>query len=220
MLRAAAKGGQGMSTGFFVTGTDTEVGKTYSTVKLIRAWQAEGKQVAAMKPVASGCEIAADGQWVNDDVVRLIQATGQTDIDLMNPYRFLPPIAPHIAARAADVDIDPARIARNYRELADGYDRVVVEGAGGWLAPLSDTLFMADLARVLGLPVILVVGMKLGCINHALLTARAIQDSGLEFAGWVANRVVPDMSAYADNLATLKRHLAAPMLLELPYCPA
>jgi len=209
-----------MSTGFFVTGTDTEVGKTYSTVKLIRAWQAEGKQVAAMKPVASGCEIAADGQWVNDDVVRLIQATGQTDIDLMNPYRFLPPIAPHIAARAADVDIDPARIARNYRELADGYDRVVVEGAGGWLAPLSDTLFMADLARVLGLPVILVVGMKLGCINHALLTARAIQDSGLEFAGWVANRVVPDMSAYADNLATLKRHLAAPMLLELPYCPA
>lgn len=209
-----------MVQGYFVTGTDTEVGKTYSTVKLIRRWQAEGLRVAAMKPVASGCEIAPDGRWINEDVARLTAATGQTDLDLMNPYRFLPPIAPHIAARAAGVEIELARIARQYRQLAEGHDRVVVEGAGGWLAPLSDTLFMADLARELALPVILVVGMKLGCINHALLTAREIRAQGLELAGWVANRVVPDMSAYADNLATLVRHLEAPMLLELPHCPA
>ena len=164
-----------MVQGYFVTGTDTEVGKTYSTVKLIRRWQAEGLRVAAMKPVASGCEIAPDGRWINEDVARLTAATGQTDLDLMNPYRFLPPIAPHIAARAAGVEIELARIARQYRQLAEGHDRVVVEGAGGWLAPLSDTLFMADLARELALPVILVVGMKLGCINHALLTAREIR---------------------------------------------
>ena len=209
-----------MVQGYFVTGTDTEVGKTYSTVKLIRRWQAEGLRVAAMKPVASGCEIAPYGRSINEDVARLTAATGQTDLDLMNPYRFLPPIAPHIAARAAGVEIELARIARQYRQLAEGHDRVVVEGAGGWLAPLSDTLFMADLARELALPVILVVGMKLGCINHALLTAREIRAQGLELAGWVANRVVPDMSAYADNLATLVRHLEAPMLLELPHCPA
>lgn len=208
-----------MRQGYFVTGTDTEVGKTYSTVKLIRHWQAEGKRVAAMKPVASGCEVAPDGRWVNEDVVRLTAATGQTDIDLMNPYRFLPPIAPHIAARQAGVEIDLARIARQYRQLAESHDLVVVEGAGGWLAPLSDTLFMADLAQALDVPVILVVGMKLGGINHALLTAQAIRARGLELAGWVANRVVPEMSAYAENLATLQRHLPAPMLLELPYCP-
>jgi len=206
--------------GYFVTGTDTEVGKTYSTVKLIERWQAAGLRVAAMKPVASGCEIAADGSWVNEDVARLTAATGQTDIDLMNPYRFLPPVSPHIAARAAGVDIDLDRIAQHYRQLTAGHDLVVVEGAGGWLAPLGPDCFMEDLARTLHLPVILVVGMKLGCINHALLTARAIRASGLELAGWVANRVVPDMSAYADNLDTLKRHLDASMLLELPYCPA
>ena len=208
-----------MAPGYFVTGTDTEVGKTYSSVKLIEHWQTQGKSVVAMKPVASGCEIDAAGVWRNDDVTRLSRATGQQDLDLMNPYRFLPAIAPHIAARQAGVEIDLGRIVTNFRQLGMGQDVVLVEGAGGWLAPLTDHLFMEDLARALGLPVILVVGMRLGCINHALLSARAIAASGLELAGWVANRVVPEFTAYEENLDTLCSHLSAPLLLELPHCP-
>jgi dethiobiotin synthetase len=209
-----------MTQGFFITGTDTEVGKTYSTVKLIEQWREQGNKVVAMKPVASGCEVDERGVWHNDDVTRLSRATGQTDLDLMNPYRFLPPVSPHIAAREAGVVIDFATIVDHYRRLAHEGDIVAVEGAGGWFAPLTDRLFMADLARALDLPVILVVGMRLGCINHALLTARAITGSGLTLAGWVANRVVPHMSAYAENLQTLRDHMPAPLLMELPYLPA
>jgi len=208
-----------MAKGFFVTGTDTEVGKTYSTVKLIEHWQSEGKSVAAMKPVASGCEIDAAGVWRNEDVTRLSHATGQTDLNLMNPYRFLPAIAPHIAAQQAGVVIDLATIVQHYQLLQEGRDVVVVEGAGGWFAPLSDTLFMQDLGLALNLPVILVVGMRLGCINHALLTAQAIAASGLQLAGWVANSVTPELVAYSENLETLRAHLQAPLLLELPYRP-
>ncbi|KMJ52242.1 dethiobiotin synthetase [Vogesella sp. EB] len=205
-----------MAQGYFITGTDTEIGKTHSAVKLIRHWQAQGRRVLAMKPVASGCDILPDGSWHNDDVARLVAATGQTDLALMNPYRFLPPVSPHIAARAAGVTIDPALIVAHYQRLAADADVVLVEGAGGWLAPLSDTLDMQGLAQALGLPVILVVGMKLGCINHALLTAQAIRASGCTLAGWVANRVVPAQLAYEDNLATLVRALGEP-LLSLPY---
>jgi dethiobiotin synthetase len=206
-----------MAQGYFITGTDTEIGKTHSAVKLIERWRRDGKRVAAMKPVASGCEILPDGRWHNDDVERLVAATGQTDRDLMNPYRFLPPVSPHIAAREAGVTISLDTISAHYRKLAEGADVVLVEGAGGWLAPLTDTLFMADLAQDLALPVILVVGMRLGCINHALLSARAIQASGLTLAGWVANRVDPAMLTYADVLSTLRRNIEAPLLLELPY---
>ncbi|WP_434632328.1 dethiobiotin synthase [Chromobacterium sp. CV08] len=208
-----------MSQGYFITGTDTEIGKTHSAVELIRLYRGQGKTVLAMKPVASGCEILPDGRWLNDDVARLVAATGQTDLDLMNPYRFLPPVSPHIAAREAGVEIELARIGEHYHRLSAQADIVLVEGAGGWLAPLSDTLFMADLAQSLALPVILVVGMRLGCINHALLSARAIADSGLELAGWVANCAQPPQAAYAENLATLRRHIPAPLLLELPYRP-
>ncbi|WP_024304381.1 dethiobiotin synthase [Pseudogulbenkiania sp. MAI-1] len=203
--------------GYFVTGTDTDIGKTHAAVKLIRLWQGEGKRVLAMKPVASGCEVLPDGRWRNSDVERLVAATGQTDLELMNPYRFLPPISPHIAARQAGVDISLDVIGERYRRLAEEADVVLVEGAGGWLAPLTDTLFMQDLAQALRLPVILVVGMRLGCINHALLTVRAIAAAGLPLAGWVANRVVPEQAAYAENLATLTEHIAAPLLLEIPY---
>ncbi|MDC7705353.1 dethiobiotin synthase [Vogesella indigofera] len=205
-----------MAQGYFITGTDTEIGKTHSAVKLIRHWQAQGRCVLAMKPVASGCDILPDGSWHNDDVARLVAATGQTDLALMNPYRFLPPVSPHIAARDAGVTIDPALIVAHYQSLAADADVVLVEGAGGWLAPLSDTLDMQGLAQVLQLPVILVVGMKLGCINHALLTAQAIRASGCTLAGWVANRVVPAQLAFEDNLATLTRALGEP-LLSLPY---
>ncbi|KUM03859.1 dethiobiotin synthase [Chromobacterium subtsugae] len=208
-----------MSQGYFITGTDTEIGKTHSAVELIRHYRGQGRSVLAMKPVASGCEILPDGRWHNDDVARLTAATGQTDLELMNPYRFLPPVSPHIAARQAGVEIDLARIRQHYEQLAAQADIVLVEGAGGWLAPLTDALFMEDLARDLALPVILVVGMRLGCINHALLTARAIQGSGLALAGWVANCPQPRQAAYDENLETLKRHIPAPMLLEIPYQP-
>ncbi|BAK78594.1 dethiobiotin synthase [Pseudogulbenkiania sp. NH8B] len=203
--------------GYFVTGTDTDIGKTHAAVKLIERWRAEGQRVLAMKPVASGCEVLPDGRWSNSDVERLVAATGQTDLDLMNPYRFLPPISPHIAARQAGVDISLEVIGAHYRRLAESADVVLVEGAGGWLAPLTERLFMKDLAQVLRLPVILVVGMRLGCINHALLTVRAIEAAGLPLAGWVANRVVPEQAAYAENLATLQAYIAAPLLLEIPY---
>nr|WP_294865574.1 dethiobiotin synthase [uncultured Pseudogulbenkiania sp.] len=203
--------------GYFVTGTDTDIGKTHAAVKLIERWRAEGQRVLAMKPVASGCEVLPDGRWSNSDVERLVAATGQTDLELMNPYRFLPPISPHIAARQAGVDISLEVIGAHYRRLAESADVVLVEGAGGWLAPLTERLFMKDLAQVLRLPVILVVGMRLGCINHALLTVRAIEAAGLPLAGWVANRVVPEQAAYAENLATLQAYIAAPLLLEIPY---
>lgn len=203
--------------GYFVTGTDTDIGKTHAAVKLIERWRAEGQRVLAMKPVASGCEVLPDGRWSNSDVERLVAATGQTDLELMNPYRFLPPISPHIAARQAGVDISLEVIGAHYQRLAESADVVLVEGAGGWLAPLTERLFMKDLAQVLRLPVILVVGMRLGCINHALLTVRAIEAAGLPLAGWVANRVVPEQAAYAENLATLQAYIAAPLLLEIPY---
>ncbi|MFC3531591.1 dethiobiotin synthase [Vogesella facilis] len=205
-----------MAQGYFITGTDTEIGKTHSAVKLVRHLQAQGKRVLAMKPVASGCELQPDGSLLNDDVARLVAATGQTDLDLMNPYRFQPPVSPHIAAREAGVEIELALIAEHYQRLAADAEVVLVEGAGGWLAPLSDRYRMQELAQRLQLPVILVVGMRLGCINHALLTAQAIQAAGCQLAGWIANRVVPNQLAYADNLATLKQYLGEPML-ELPY---
>lgn len=205
--------------GYFITGTDTEIGKTHSSVKLIKLWQSQGKKVLAMKPVASGCEVLDDGRWVNDDVQRLIAATGQDDNDTMNPYRFLPPISPHIAARQADVEISLSRIGKSFHQLEAVADCVIVEAAGGWFAPLSDELFMEDMARYLDLPVILVVGMRLGCINHAVLTAKAIEASGLTLAGWVANQIVPAQLAYQENLQTLRRHIRAPLLMEIPYQP-
>ncbi len=206
-----------MTQGFFLTGTDTDVGKTYAAVRLIRRWQAEGRRVAAMKPVASGSVRRPDGGLDNGDVSALMQATGQTDRALMNPYCFEPPVSPHLAAREAGVSIDLLRIVQQYRELATGCDTVLVEGAGGWLAPLTDEHDVAALAGALGLPVILVVGMRLGCVSHARLTAAAILASGCRLAGWVANAIDPDMARYADNLACLTERLPAPLLLEIPH---
>ena len=208
------------ASGYFISGTDTDVGKTYTTVKLLRQWQAEGLSVAAMKPVASGCVLTAEGELINDDVQRLVAVTGQTDLALMSPYRFQPPISPHLAARQAGVVVSIERIVNNCQQLRAQVQRVAVEGAGGWLAPLSDSLSMEDLACALGLPVILVVGVRLGCISHALLSARAIRAAGLPLAGWVANCLDPGMLVLEDNLVTLRQQLEAPCLLTLPYAPA
>ncbi len=196
-----------MARGYFVTGTDTGVGKTTVAVALIHALQQRGLRVAAMKPVAAGCT-STDGQLINDDVVALSAAANvKADPAMVNPYAFVPAIAPHIAAAQAGVEIELDKITSAYVALSQVADVVVVEGVGGFRVPLNEHLDTADLAQALGLPVILVVGMRLGCLNHALLTAEVIQSRGLKLAGWVANVLTADMSALAENLVALQRRL-------------
>jgi dethiobiotin synthetase len=202
--------------GFFVTGTDTGVGKTSIAVALLRALVEAGVRSAGMKPVASGCELR-DGALVNEDALALI-AAGNLPVayEDVNPYAFAPAIAPHVAARQAGVIIDRARIRASYLRLAARADCVVVEGAGGWLVPVGPNATLADVALDLALPVILVVGMRLGCINHALLTAQAIAASGLTLAGWVANDPGPVMPERAASLAAIAERVAAPRLADVP----
>ncbi len=195
--------------GLFVTGTDSGVGKTRVTVALIHALRARGLRVAGMKPVSAG---QAPGQ-VNDDVAALLQAANvAAELDDVNPYAFMEPIAPHIAAHEAGVRIDLARIAGACARLAARADWVVVEGAGGWRVPLNASEDMADLARTLGLPVVMVVGMRLGCLNHALLTAESIIRSGVPWAGWIGNVIDPGMAQLAANLEALRARLPGPCL--------
>ena len=202
---------------YFVTGTDTGVGKTLVACGLLHALARQGGKVSGFKPVAAGCE--ADGR--NEDVDRLL-AAGNVPLarELVNPCCFTPPIAPHIAAAQAGARIALAPIVSAYRTLAGQVDNVVVEGAGGFLVPLNESETLADLADALALPVILVVGMRLGCLNHALLTAEAIAARGLTLAGWVANRVEPAMPVAEENLETLRTRLAAPLLGVVPYLAA
>lgn len=205
--------------GFFVVGTDTGVGKTRVAAALLRACGRLGYRCVGMKPVAAGAEFQ-NGAWVNEDVALLRAAAGvDAPMEWVNPYLFREAIAPHIAAEHKGVAIDLPRIRQAFEGLAEMADLVVVEGAGGLLVPLSDSKDMADLAVALELPLVLVVGMRLGCLNHALLTWEAIRGRGLRLAGWVANRVVPAMDAYEENLAALARRLPAPLLAELPHSP-
>ena len=195
--------------GLVVTGTDTGVGKTRVAVALIHALRAQGLRVAVMKPVAAG---HAPGE-LNEDVAALLQATHATaDLCDVNPYAFAEPVAPHIAAQLAGVRIELDVIAAAYFRLAAAADVVVVEGAGGWRVPLNEHDDMADLAQRLGLPVVLVVGLRLGCLNHALLTAESIAHRQLPWAGWVGNHVDPAMACQAENVATLHARLSGPCL--------
>jgi len=205
--------------GFFVVGTDTGVGKTRVAAALLRAYGRLGYRCVGMKPVAAGAELR-DGAWVNEDVA-LLRAAANVDApaDQINPYLFREAIAPHIAAEHKGVAIELPRIRAAYADLSARAEVVVVEGAGGLLVPLSDSRDMGDLAVALGLPLVLVVGMRLGCLNHALLTWEAIHARGLWLAGWVANRLDPAMVAYEENLAALVRRLPAPLLAELPHQP-
>ncbi|HEY3858211.1 MAG TPA: dethiobiotin synthase [Gammaproteobacteria bacterium] len=205
--------------GFFVTGTDTGIGKTRVSAGLLKAMAKAGLQCAGMKPVASGAEQTADGLRNEDALALMAAASVQNPYAVVNPYCFAPPVAPHLAAREAQVQISLDPILTAYAELCLGSDAVVVEGVGGWQVPLSETLELPDLARELELPVLLVVGMRLGCLNHALLTARAIRADGLELAGWVANAVDPEFLRPEANLATLSAALDAPLLGQLAYIP-
>ncbi|HOY70785.1 MAG TPA: dethiobiotin synthase [Methylotenera sp.] len=198
---------------YFIIGTDTHVGKTYIASALIRHFVAAGFKTIGMKPIASGCYTDAHGQQINDDVQALKAASNvQTVHNLINPYAFAPAIAPHIAAQQAGVNIQLNVIKEAYQQLSQLAEVVIVEGAGGFLVPLNDTQRLADLAVQLQLPVILVVGIRLGCINHALLTVDAIQARGLTLAGWVANQIEPDMPMFAENLDSLKQRISAPCL--------
>lgn len=197
---------------FFITGTDTEIGKTTISLGLITALKNTGHKVSAIKPVASGSTLV-NGALRNDDALKLIDASNtQLDYDKVNPYCFEPPIAPHIAAQQTNTEINIETICKLAEEHKAQSDYCIVEGVGGWQVPLNDNETVEDLAKVLQLPVILVVGIRLGCINHALLTVQAIQDSGLSLAGWVANHCEPDTN-YADEIVeSLIQRINAPCI--------
>jgi dethiobiotin synthetase len=201
--------------GIFVTGTDTGVGKTVVAVALLEALVASGRRAVGMKPVSAGVEM---GEAVNADVAALLRA-GNVDAPLAerNPFGFVPAIAPHLAAMQSGATIDLASIVRAHARLARRADVIVVEGAGGVRVPLDASHDMLDVALRLGLPVLLVVGVRLGCLNHALLSAAAIDARGLEWAGWIANRVDPRLPAAGEAIADLRRRLPAPLLADVPW---
>lgn len=207
-----------VSRAFFVTGTDTDVGKTVVTAGLLTAAAGLGLRTAAVKPVAAGCE-ATEAGLRNADALQLqAAATMRLDYVQVNPVALAPAIAPHLAAAQAGRRLAVAQLAGLCRGvLMERADLTLIEGAGGWRVPLSDRELMSGLARELGLPVVLVVGMRLGCLNHALLTAEAIMRDGLQLAGWVANRCVPTMPFCDENIATLRHWLPAPCLGEVPF---
>lgn len=202
---------------YFITGTDTDVGKTYIASALVQHFCQQGLQAAGMKPVAAGAELV-DGRLLNSDVTELIKA-GNVDADLalINPYVFAPAIAPHIAAEQAGIRVLLDNIKQSFDVLQTKADVVVVEGAGGFRVPINRQETMADLAVKLNLPIILVVGVRLGCINHALMTAGSIRAAGLNLVGWVANRIDPNMPAIEENIATLKALIKAPCIADVAW---
>lgn len=198
---------------YFVTGTDTGVGKTLVSCALLHAFASYGRRVVGMKPVAAGC-----GDDINDDVRQLRAASNVlAGLGQINPYSFTRAVAPHLAARFGGVRISLDRILEAYSELSAQADVVIVEGAGGFCVPLNDDQDGADMVQLMNIPVVLVVGMRLGCLNHALLTAEAIAARGLPLAGWVANVVDADMAMLDENIAALEQRLTAPLLGIVPY---
>ena len=207
------------TTGIFVTGTDTGVGKTLVSVSLVKALVKHGLRVSAMKPIASGSEHTPAGLR-NADALALAAASNVTaPYATVNPYCFEPAISPHIAAEEAGIEVDMRVIRQGFETLAAGADVVVVEGAGGWYAPITESQAMSDLPKLLGVPVLLVVGLRLGCLNHALLTKRAIEADGVELAGWVANTIDPGLERRAQNLSSLERMLGGAPLSVFPFAP-
>jgi len=207
--------------GFFITGTDTGVGKTLVTVAIGHALKQHGLNIAALKPIASGGVMTPYGLRNDDALLLQQQLCPQLDYQQVNPCCLALPASPHLAARHAGISIDLDRIQRHCLQLADSHDHTLIEGIGGWRVPLTDQGdSVSDLALRLHLPVILVVGLRLGCLNHALLTAEAIKHTGLPLAGWVANQISVDMMLSAKNIDTLQRMLPAPLLGAIPYLDA
>jgi len=201
----------------YVTGTDTGIGKTLASTALLHALRGHGLRAVGMKPVASGCE-HVDRQWRNADALALLAASEpQPAYADLNPYALPLPLAPELAAGDAGVDVSLQMLLECHARLAVGTDALVVEGVGGWAAPLSAALMQADLVRALRLPVVLVVGLRLGCLSHALLSARAIAADGMHLAGWIASHVDPAMERVDDNLRMLRERLPAPCWGVLPH---
>lgn len=202
---------------FFITGTDTDVGKTYIASALVKHFCEQGLQALGMKPVAAGAEMV-NGLLLNSDVTELIKVGNvDADLKLINPYVFAPAIAPHIAAEQAGIRVSLDNIQQSFDVLQTKADVVVVEGAGGFRVPINREQTMADLAVKLNLPIILVVGIRLGCINHALMTAGSIRAAGLNLVGWVANRIDPNMPAIEENIATLKAMIKAACIADVAW---
>lgn len=203
----------------YVTGTDTGIGKTFASCALLHALRGQGMRAVGMKPVASGCTWL-DGGWKNDDALALQQASAvEVAYADINPFALEHPLAPELAARDAGTEVTLPPILDAYARLATKADAVVVEGVGGWAAPLSSSLMQVDLVRALELPVVLVVGLRLGCLNHALLSARAIEADGATLAGWIGSHVDPAMARVEDNLKMLQARLPAPCWGVLPHMP-
>ena len=206
-----------MTQGVFITGTDTGVGKTRFTIALMQALKKNGLKVSGMKPVATGAK-KVDGTLINEDA-NLIQQNS-SDIppyELVNPVVFEPPVAPHIAASKAGVTIDIKQIAESYKALASQSEFVIVEGVGGWRVPLSDKDTLTSLVQILEIPVILIIGLRLGCINHALLTAEAIIADDVKLTGWVGNLLEKDYLYKQETINTLKQRLICPHIIDLDY---
>lgn len=212
-MKSADRGSR-IARGFFVTGTDTGVGKTLAACALLHALAARGRRVAGMKPVAAGRE--ADGTF--HDVESLVAASNvDAPREWVNPYAFDPPIAPHVAAARAGTRIDLEPIREAFLGLSRRADALVVEGVGGFRVPLNESQDAGDMAAALGLPVLLVVGLRLGCLNHALLTAQAVRGAGLSLAGWIANELSPGMPALEENIASLDARLGCPRVGRIPF---
>ncbi len=206
-----------MAQGFFITGTDTGIGKTWSTLALMQYYQNQGKTVLGMKPIASGCEWQ-EGQLKNEDALLIHeQASIELPYQAVNPYAFELAVSPHIAAAESGVEIELAHIVDQYRNLAKMADVVLVEGVGGWLVPLNEFDVVADLAKQLALPVIVVVGVRLGCINQAKLTFDAIEQAGCKCYGWIASCVEKDMQKLDENIATISKATPVPLLAIFPF---
>ena len=208
---------------YFITGTDTDVGKTWATIALMRYFKQQGYSVVGMKPVAAGCTYASNvehgGEVLRNADALLMQANASVDVayELVNPYAYRLPVSPHIAG--VDDPVNLAKVVSCFDTLKSLADIVLVEGVGGWYAPINQQEDISDLAKKLALPVILVVGIKLGCINHAKLSYQVIQQSGLECAGWIAACIDGDMLFLEENIETIKAALSVPLLGVLPYLP-
>ena len=206
-----------MTRGWFVTGTDTGIGKSLASATLLHTLRAGGRRAVGMKPLASGCESTPDG-WRNEDALALQAASDpRPAYDDVNPFALPNPLAPELAAADAGIRVTLAPIVSAFQRLSSQADAVVVEGVGGWAAPLSADLDQVDLVRALDLPVVMVVGLRLGCINHARLTARAIEHDGLRLAGWIANDIDPGMARADDNFELLKQRLPVKCWGRLPF---
>ena len=205
---------------FFITGTDTGVGKTLVTAALLRCLREAGLTAAGMKPVAAGAVAGADGPANEDALLLQAESSEPHPYEVVNPYLFTPAIAPHLAAAEAGIVIDFKRISAALARLRAVAGVVLVEGAGGFLVPLDGQRSMAELPGLLGLEVILVVGLRLGCLNHALLSTEAIRARGLRLAGWIGNRIDPEFARGEENIATLRALLPAPCLGIVPWLAA